>query len=151
MATGLALHDDLRHLLEGHMPFLASLHEAESLAPLAAAMDRAGEVKGSALVLESEERESPSVEEAISRFTEQHRIAAQNGEIGASAIFYHGRFDAPDVRPARTVDEANCIVALLEHVSRESVTVVIAYRRDGEGRWEYAKPVILSKPAAVFC
>ncbi|MBI3068866.1 MAG: hypothetical protein HYY79_08350 [Betaproteobacteria bacterium] len=148
--TGLALHDDLRRLLEGHMPFLVSLHEAESLAPLAAAMDRAGEVKGSALVLESEERKSPSVEEAIAMFAEQHHAAARDGEIRASAIFYHGRFDASDMRPARTVDEASCIVALLEHVSRESVTAVIAYHRSGQGRWKYAEPVILPKPAAIF-
>jgi hypothetical protein len=147
------IHEDLLQMLEGHMPLLQTLHARRSLAPLAASMDLSGEVTGSALTVEAG-HETPSVDFALNYFAEQFRTQFRDRRIRAAAIFFHGHYQSGSVRPARTAEEANTLVAWLEHASGQSVEAVIAYRFvrhpsvPGVGEWEYDPPAISEKPSA---
>jgi hypothetical protein len=147
------VHEDLLHVLDGHMPLLQELHARRSLAPLAASMDHSGAVTGSALTVE-EGHEAPSVDFALDHFAERFRAQFRERSIRAAAIFFHGHSRDGSIRPARTAEEANVLVAWLEHASGQAVEAVIAYRFErhpsvpGVGEWRYDPPVFSEKPAA---
>lgn len=147
------LHPDLSAILEDHFDFACRLHAVRSLAPLAASMADDGEINGTALLADEEEPAASDVtaDDAIGIFTEKFVQAARAGAIRASAIFFHG-YDSgePPVLPAQDEDEANCIVALLDHRDGQAVYGVIGYARGADGEWVYAAPRFGLKRRLVF-
>ena len=129
------------------LPLVQQFHAKGQLAPHAASMDNAGEIKGSALVVQ--DSRTLSVPEALSHFESTFRQAAQASEIVASAVFFHGVGLAEPARHAKTEEEARAIVALLEHKSGDSVFLVVPYESTPGGiTYEVGK--LIGKPAAVF-
>lgn len=147
------LHPDLSAILEDQFDFACRLHAVRSLAPLAASMADDGEINGTALLADEEDLAASEVtaDDAIGIFTERFAQAARAGAIRASAIFFHG-YDSgePPVLPAQDEDEANCIVALLDHRDGQAVYGVIGYARGADGEWVYAAPRFGFKRPLIF-
>ena len=143
----MALHSQLDELLNAMLPFVQQFHSKYQLAPHAASMNNAGEIKGSALV--TKDNQSLSVAEAISHFELKFRKAAEARAIVASAVFFHGVGLAEPAKPAQTEEEACALVALMEHRSGQSVFLVIPYSATDSGI-QYEMGKLIAKPAAVF-
>lgn len=137
------VHTDLLALLDSQLPLLKGLHANGSLAPVAAAMDPNGKIKGHAFVAEHGHEEDLSVKNVMDYFSGKFREAFQQDKIVAAAIFFHGRSAGQSVRPALTADQANVLVAWLDHASGQSLQAIIAYVRNFEmsgretGGWRY--------------
>lgn len=148
------IHDDLAQLLDSQLEFLQSLHAEGDLAPLAASMDLEGEVRGQALTV-APGHENPPIAFALNYFAERFRAAFKDGRIRAAAVFFHGNTAGGSTRPALTREEANSLVAWLEHASGQSVQAVIGYSMEevlpGAGSWKYAGPVFTEKPSTLGC
>ncbi len=136
---------DLLDLLEGRLPLLGGLHARDSLAPLAASMDASGRVTGEALTADCPT--NVSVEGTLDQFARQFgRAFAAGRSIRAAGIFFHGRAEDRTIRAAHTMEEANALVAWLQHESGQSVQAIMLYERlvnpDGSGRdgWRYGSP-----------
>jgi hypothetical protein len=148
----MALHAQLEELLDRIMPMVKHFHGTSMFAPHAATMDGAGTVAGHAL--SSDGTSNLSVPQAIAHFESSFKQLAQDGAIVASAIFYHGgAIDTSSGKlalpPASTTDECLAVVGLLEHVSGESVYILIAYQGE-PGNVEYSPGKLIEKPPAVF-
>lgn len=143
----MALHSQLEELINAMLPFVQEFHSKGQLAPHAASMSNAGEIKGSALVTPDDR--GLSVPEALSHFQAKFHQAARDKEIIASAVFFHGVGLVEPSRPAETESEARAIVALLEHEVGESVFLVIPYQSTPSGI-AYSIGKLVSKPAVVF-
>lgn len=143
----MALHYQLDELINAMLPFVQQFHSKGQLAPHAASMNNKGEIEGSALVTQDDR--NLSVPEALSHFESNFRQAAENEEIVASAIFFHGVGLANPSRPAETEEEARAIVALLEHKLGESVFLLIPYQATASGI-QYEMGKLISKSAVVF-
>lgn len=153
MAEDIQLHPDLQALIDDHWDFVLRLHHSNSLAPLAATMDLAGEINGAALVLDQEkfDADKSTPDDAISILTGQFIAAAQRGEIKASAILFHGNNDRRSAPlPAEDVAAANCIVVFLDHRDGQAVAAIINYLQDSGGTWRYAAPVYHLKKPLIF-
>ncbi|MCX9158618.1 hypothetical protein OPU71_21095 [Niveibacterium sp. 24ML] len=143
----MALHSQLDDLIGAMLPFVQEFHARSQLAPHAASINVAGEIKGSALV--TQDNQQISVAEAISHFETKFRESAASNEIVASAIFFHGVGLSDPARPAENIEDACVIVALLEHKAGDSVYLVVPYERAGDG-FAYQMGKLVSKPCAVF-
>ncbi len=153
-ASSCGIAEDLLALLKNQWDLLVGLHQAGSLAPLAAAMNAKGEIDGLALTTKDPGAESRTVEGTIDFFREHFRKEAPAGRIVACAVFYHGFHGpgrgSPQVAPARTVDEADCIVARLDHDSGQAVTCVIQYQANPDGSWHYDPPYYALRHPDIF-
>lgn len=141
-ASARGIEVELLDLLGQQLPLFQTLHLAGSLAPLAAFLDAKGEIDGMAFTSGDADTAEMTVEQAIDAFRHQFRALAPTGRIVATAIFYHGchglgRGDA-QVAAARNPEEADCIVARLDHDSGQAVTAVIQYVAEVGGAWRYA-------------
>ncbi|MDA0661125.1 MAG: hypothetical protein O3C60_20170 [Planctomycetota bacterium] len=145
---------DFLCILAHHLPFLQDLHARNSLAPLAASLQTSGEVLGNAFTVQ-EGGKSPSFQYVLSHFAQQFRAGFRQQTIRAAAFFFHGCVHNDAVREARTMAEANSIVAWLEHASGQSIEAVIRYSlgvRSSSSdavQWIYDPPVFRSNPVAV--
>src|SRR5262249_30345390 len=95
-----------------------------------------------------------SVGQALAHFENSFRQLAQAGQICASAVFYHSAGIDPssgkvELPPASTIDECRTLVGLLEHVSGQSVYIVIPYTGEAESI-VYVTGTLIEKPPAVF-
>jgi hypothetical protein len=142
---------DLLVLIERQMPLLRELHRLGSLAPVAATMDEGGEVTGEAFT--NDEAANVPVENTLDRFARQFARAFADGEpIKAAAIFFHGHTADASVHAAHTIDEANAIVAWLQHQTGQSVQAVIRYKLERVAgsdvtEWMYGEPIFSEVPA----
>lgn len=153
MADASPLHPDLQALLDEHLGFVQQLHASNSLAPVAATMDLAGGINGAALVIDREnsDAEPGTPDDAIRLLTERFIAAAQQGEIKASAIFFHGSYDRRSAPlPAEDEADANCVVALLDHRDGPAFAAIIHYLKDRGGTWRYAAPIFVPKKPLIF-
>ena len=138
-------------IIEHQLPLLQQLHRSGSLAPVAATMDAAGEVTGEAFT--NDEAANVPVENTVDRFARQFaRAFADGAPLKAAAIFFHGHAADSIVRAAHTAEEANVLVAWLQHESGQSVQAVIPYgvERGAAGEtdgWTYGE-AIFSEVAA---
>ena len=132
------IDDDLRRLIDEHLPFVRSLHARGSLAPVAVSMKMNGVITGHALVMESREAREVSVDYALRRFTDQFQQAFHDRRIRAAAIFFHGSAVGTTIRPALSVDQANTLVVWLDNISGDSFQATIPYANLDSGRWEIA-------------
>jgi len=153
-ASARGLEEELLALVNNQLNFLKSLHLSGSLAPLAAGMDRQGEINGLALTTKDPAADERSVEDALNVFREKFQDAARQGELVACAIFYHGCHGpgkgALTVAPAQTIADADCIVVLLDHCDGQAIAGVIQYTESPDGGWRYAPAYYVPKPPAVF-
>lgn len=143
----MSLHPQLEQLVDSMLPFVKRFHERLQLAPHAASMDVAGEITGSALVAEDDG--NFTVEEALDHFQSRFRADAERGEIIASAVFYFAVPIQAGMRPARTVEEAAVLAAILEHVSGQSLYLAIPFERAPQG-FIYQSGQLIEKPPVVF-
>lgn len=154
-------HPELMTLVESQFEILKTFQRDGSLAPVVASMKPSGEIQ-TALVVNQEVWNSRHIETdardsivffpqgegettpagAVAFFVEKLRTAARNGEIVASAIFFHGIYDPESARlglkPAETGEEPDCIVAQLDHRMSQAISLVIRYSRDSNGEYHYA-------------
>lgn len=148
------IHSDYHCILANHLPFLQDLHARNSLAPLAASLQTSGEVVGNAFTVQ-DGHQGPTFEHVLSHYARQFREAFRQQSIRAAAFFFHGCVDGNSVREARTVEEANSIVAWFEHVSSRPIEAVIFYRAGVYSlipdavEWTYDPPVFRSSPVAL--
>lgn len=154
-------HPELMTLVESQFEILKTFQQSGSLAPVVASMKPSGEIQTALGVnqdvwnsrhIETDTRDSivffPLGEDemtpagAISFFVKKFRAAAHNGEIVASAIFFHGIYDPESARlglkPAEIGEEPDCIVAQLDHRMSQAISLVIRYTRDSNGEYHYA-------------
>lgn len=154
-------HPELMTLVESQFEILKTFQQSGSLAPVVASMKPSGEIQTALGVnqdvwnsrhIETDTRDSivffPQGEGektpagAVAFFVEKLRTAARNGEIVASAIFFHGIYDPESARlglkPAETGEEPDCIVAQLDHRMSQAISLVIRYTRDSNGEYHYA-------------
>lgn len=158
-------HPESMVLLESQMALLGKLLEANSLAPVAAALKPSGEIQAFMLFnrdvwddnhMATDERdpvvaypvgvEEETPDGAVRFFIRLLRGAAERGEIVASAIFFHGSYTTPraaepGIRPGAVGVEPNCLVAMLDHRLSRTRSVVQRYARDAQGRWQFAPAV----------
>ncbi len=161
----MVLHPQLDELLATLLPFVKQFHARRQFGAHAASINNAGEVIGSALMVERDRHLSAS--EALNYFESTFRESAQAREIVASGIFYHGVGLSDPARAAQTEDEAGALVALLEHQSGQSLIYVVPYLMgdgsdagdgdDGSGDdadygsdITYLQGQLIPKPAAIF-
>lgn len=143
----MSLNLDVDNLINAMLPIVKQFHSNMQLAPHAATMSSAGEISGRAVVNESNEREM-SVPEVLSYFEDKFKSLAESDEIIASAIFFHGTGVWPP-KPAETAQEANKIIAMLEHRNGDSVYLIIPYVISN-GECEYSLGTLVEKPRVVF-
>jgi hypothetical protein len=143
----MTLHSQLGELIDAMLPFVQQFHAKGQLAPHAASMNATGQITGSALV--TEDHRTFCVPEALAHFESTFRRAAEAGNIVASAVFFHGVGLGDPARPAQTSEEAQAIVALLEHRAGESVFLVTPYHMAQNGI-QYQSGKVVPKPASVF-
>lgn len=143
----MSLNPQTDELINAMLPIVKRFHSNMQLAPHAATMSDAGEISGRAVVNENNESQM-SVVEAISYFEAEFIKLAKSGEIAASAIFYHGTGIWPPT-PAQSVEEANKIVVILEHIDGDSVYLLIPYVISN-GECEYSMGSLVEKPSAIF-
>lgn len=141
------LNPQIDVLIQAMLPVVKQFHEKMQLAPHAATMSNVGEISGRAIV-NKDNNIQMSVSEAISHFETEFRKLSETGEITASAIFYHGAGVWPPV-PAQTAEEANKIVAILEHKDGDSVYLIIPYVVSNNA-CEYSLGSLVEKPRVVF-
>lgn len=151
-ASDQGTHPELITLLESQLELLASLLRRDSLAPVVAVMKPTGEIQGWLLVKgeagEDDQRKAEasdaeaSPNAAIAYFINKLRVAADAGEIVASAIFFHAIYDPEQAKrgllPAAAGEEPDCIVAQLDHRLSQAVSAVIRYARGQDGTWQFA-------------
>lgn len=145
------IHPQLDEILNYMSPLVRELHSAGSLAPVAATMDKTGELNGDAYIVENSDDSSAnlSIQDVLDRFEKKHREAAAVGEIVASAIFFHGVALSEPIRPAQTYEEACTIVGLVEHIDGDSFFFVVPYEIS-EDVVNYLGVRLIEKPATVF-
>lgn len=135
----MALHPQLDQIINAMLPLVQDFHAKGQLAPQAASMDNAGEITGNALVTDGDKK--LTVREALSHLTSNLRKAASAREIVASAIFYHNTGLDDSDPPA--------LIALLEHVSGDSVLMAIPYHVTSDGI-QYELGQLIAKPPEIF-
>jgi hypothetical protein len=147
-------------LVENQREMLQRLLQSNSLAPVAITMKPSGAIQ-TAMLLDQHAWENHIVEVdlsdsivfypegerektpagAIAFFVEKFRAAARNGEIVASAIFFHALYDAENARlglkPGEVGEEPNCIVAQLDHRLSQAISLVIRYSPDSNGEYRF--------------
>jgi hypothetical protein len=143
----MALNSQLDQIIHAMLPVLKQFHSKGQLAPHAASLNLAGDLKGASLVVTG--NQSVSVSEALVHFESQFREAATAGQIVASAIFFHGVGLTRIGTPASTIGEASALVGMLEHKAGDSVYLIIPYHFTDSGI-EYALGKLIAKPASVF-
>jgi len=148
----MALHPQLDEILDAVLPIVQQFQRQSMYAPHAATIDCEGMLAGHALT--SDGSNQLSVKEALAHFETSFRELAQAGKISASAIFYHSTGIDPSsgnlaLPPANTLDECRILVGLLEHVSGESVYIVLPYTGHAESI-AYATGRLIKKPPKVF-
>ena len=115
LASDMAVHDDLRFLIDSQMPLVSALYARGSFAPLAATLDLQGEVAGEAFTADDAE-ESGSVDEAIEHFSTKFTAAISAGSLRAAAIFFYGFLDPEGgAQIAHQTDEVQVLVVRLYH------------------------------------
>jgi hypothetical protein len=153
-ASARGIQDELLALVADQIGLLHSLHRNGSLAPVGAYMDAKGEIFGLALTTENATATDGSVQGTLDFFRDKFRAEAPAGRIAACAAFYHGCHGAgrgqPHVTPAQEVDQADCIVARLDHDSGQAVTCVIQYEANADGEWRYAPPYYALRRPDIF-
>lgn len=145
-------HPQMIELFDRMMPMVKHFHANAQFAPHAATMDMAGEVTGQALTTDG--RTQLTLEQTIEYFEARFRAQAQAGQILASGVFYHGSGIRPGdgivtLPPATVVEEAVALVALLEHVSGDSVFAYVPYHGE-PGAVVYQGGQLIEKAPAVF-
>ncbi|MFH1814229.1 MAG: hypothetical protein ABIF28_08695 [Pseudomonadota bacterium] len=148
----MALHPQLDELLDRVLPTVKHFHSKSMLAPHAATIDHVGALTGRALTTDGSNQ--LTVSQAISHFESSFSELAKAGEIHASGIFYHGAgvdtsSGTVELPPASTVEECVALVGLLEHVSGESIYILIPYQ-SGPSSIEYSVGKLIEKPPRVF-
>ncbi|WP_163997444.1 hypothetical protein [Pyxidicoccus caerfyrddinensis] len=143
----MTIHHQLSEMIDVVLPNVQNFHSRGQMAPHAASMNGAGQIKGS--LLATDNGCHLTVPEALAHFESELRRAAEEGSIVASAIIFHGVGLADPAQPAQTKGEASAIVALLEHEAGDSVFLVIPYQVTRRGI-QYEMGKLVRKPAAVF-
>ena len=148
----MALHGQLDEIIQAALPVVQRFHSQAMLAPHAATIDKSGTLAGRLLATDG----SPqlSVSQAIEHFEHSFAHLAKAGELQATGIFYHSPgidvaspvFALP---PAATADESRNLVAMLEHVSGQSVYLLIPYRGQPPSV-EYGMGKLIEKPPKIF-
>ncbi len=152
-ATSAGIEAELLALIDDQMKLMQALHRHGSLAPIAATMDHDGRIEGVAFTT-GERGAGFTVFDALEAFREKFRTDAQAGRIAACVTLYHGCHGpgrgSPEVFPAETVADADCIVIRLEHASGQALAAMIQYRQEADGNWIYAPPYFVLRRTLIF-
>jgi hypothetical protein len=148
----MTVHHQLNDLIARMLPVVQDFHRRGMFSPHAATIDAAGAVAGHALTTDGTTQ--LSVSQAIEHFERKFAAQGRLGEVCGTGIFYHsGGIDASrgqmSLPPATTTDECRNVVALLEHVSGDSVYLLIPYSGEPP-KIQYEVGKLIDKPAAVF-
>ena len=146
------LHSHLDEMIQAVLPVVQRFHNQSALSPHAATIDKSGALAGQLLV--SDGTAQLSVSQAIRDFETSLRLLAAGGEIQAAGIFYHSpgidtasaTFSLP---PANTAADCNCLAAMLEHVTGQSVYLLVPYSGEPPSV-EYGMGKLVQKPMNIF-
>lgn len=141
--------EDISRIIESQIPFFMELHGKGDLAPIYATMDMDGKILGGALVGDDASAEltlEDALNEILGIMDEKH----DRGELRAWAMFTHGARLGFSIEVAQDVEESNCFLIFVEHLSEEGYMGIVPYRPDSNGKWEYAALTLVPNPLMVI-
>jgi hypothetical protein len=136
-------HPDLDRLFNSLLPFAERmLADQGEFSPFGGSMKPDGEIVAAAAFDGSEH---PPSQDAIDLMTQAFRRQARSGELRAAAICYDGR-----TTPPGQTEKCDAVCASMEHLSGETVNLVLPYQKTSEGGIQYGQMFTTARIPQMF-